>query len=431
MSVALWIAVVTVILFLLSILFSINFRFGCKIRIPAYILVSVLGGAAMVLFGQISLADIGGSFLENTSVNPIKILVLFLSMTVFSLILERTNFFRFVSSSVLKRAGKNQYVIFVCLYAINSLLTVFTSNDIIILTFTPFICHFCKAANINAIPYLIMEFVAANTWSLLFIIGNPTNIYISSAFGIGFFDYFTKMAIPTIIVGVVSFFCMMLLFGRSLKKDITPSVEVEKITNVPLMIISLGHLLLCVATLVISQYINMEMWIIAFGMALSVIVCSMVCLACQRRGLADVGEALKKMPFEIIPFIIGMFVIVLALDKTGATAWFAGLFLGTDSVFGVGFASLAGSNILNNIPMSVLFSKILVFGASEAQLYATVIASNVGAFITPVGALAGIMWSNLLRANKVHISVRRFIFYGIVIGIPAFTASLLFLEFIM
>lgn len=57
-----------------------------------------------------------------------------------------------------------------------AILTIFTSNDIVILTFTPFICYFSKNAKINPIPYLVAEF-AATTYSMMLIIGNPTNIY--------------------------------------------------------------------------------------------------------------------------------------------------------------------------------------------------------------------------------------------------------------
>ena len=431
MNIAFIIACITVVLFLFCILFSINFKIGSKIRLPGYILVSLLGGISMVLFNQISINDIWQSFSENTSVNPIKILVLFLSMTVFSLILERTDFFKFISGVVLKHSGKNQYVIFLSLYAIISLLTIFTSNDIIILTFTPFICHFCKSAKINPIPYLIMEFIAANTWSLFLIIGNPTNIYIASAFNISFAEYFIKMIVPTITVGLSSLAIMILIFNKHLKAKITPQVEITKVNNVPLMIVSLTHLLMCVVLLAVSQYMNVEMWIISFGMALSVTVSSVICLVLQKRSLTPIAQAAKSMPFEIIPFIIGMFIVVLALGKSGTTETLSNIISADKTVFSFGFLSLLAANILNNIPMSVLFSEILSLSCTEPQIYAVIVGSNIGAFITPVGALAGIMWSNLIRQSKVHISVARFIVYGLTVGIPSFFLTLLVLQFIM
>ena len=94
-----------------------------------------------------------------------------------------------------------------------SFITIISSNDVIILTFTPFICYFCKEMKVNPIPYLFMEFVAANTWSTLLIIGNPTNIYIATMQNINFISYLSYMLIPTIVIVGVSFLLMILLFS--------------------------------------------------------------------------------------------------------------------------------------------------------------------------------------------------------------------------
>ena len=74
-----------------------------------------------------------------------------------------------------------------------AILTIFTSNDIVILTFTPFICYFSKNAKINPIPYLVAEFAAANTYSMMLIIGNPTNIYLATSASIDFISYFNTI----------------------------------------------------------------------------------------------------------------------------------------------------------------------------------------------------------------------------------------------
>jgi hypothetical protein len=90
------------------------------------------------------------------------------------------------------------------LYITVAILTVFTSNDIIILSFTPFVCYFAKNAHIDPMPYLAAEFIAANTWSMALIIGNPTNIYLVTATGGDFVSYAKVMLIPTLVAGVVS-----------------------------------------------------------------------------------------------------------------------------------------------------------------------------------------------------------------------------------
>lgn len=428
MLITLLISFIVVGVFIASILFlpSVVVR---KHNIKIYSLIPIIGAIVLIMSERVDFGYVVKAFSENTSVNPLKILVLFLSMTTFSLLLEQTGFFAYISTKVLERAGHNQYVVFLSLYAVVSILTVFTSNDIIILTFTPFICHFCRSAKIRTMPYLIMEFVAANTWSLLLIIGNPTNIYICGAFGIDFIEYLKVMLLPTVAAGLTSLGIMLLIFFKTLKRKMGACEEHAEITDKPVMIISLTHLALCVVTLAVSQYIGVEMWLLSLGMAVSNIVCVVIALAIRRKKLSMVSHGLSGMPLEIIPFIIGMFIIVLALETSGVTDAIRRALLELPSVFTYGYLSFFSANIVNNIPMSVLFSKILSHRTmSNIQaVYATVIGSNIGAFLTPVGALAGIMWTNLLRKNKVRLSFVSFIKYGVMIGIPSISAALLVL----
>lgn len=419
----------TILAFILSILFLPQISLGKKRKLKIYPFLPFLGALLMLACGGVQFSGIVSAFTEDSSVNPIRILILFFAMTIFSLILDQTGFFEHISGVILQKSGHNQYRIFLSLYAIISFLTIFTSNDIVILTFTPFICHFCKAAKIDPIPYLIMEFVAANTWSLFLLIGNPTNIYISGAFHIGFAEYIQKMALPTVAAGLTTLVIMSLLFRKKLHGEIMTTTIIEPITDRPLMWVALGHLVACVMMLSISQLIGLEMWLIALGMAILAVVCSAICLLVRKKRLVPIGHAIGKMPFEIVPFIVGMFVIVLALEKSNFTHQIAELLKFDGSVFSFGFLSFLCSNILNNIPMSVLFSKILGFEATAGQIYATIIGSNIGAFITPVGALAGIMWLNLLKQNSVKLSTLRFVLFGIAIGVPAMLASLLVLQF--
>ena len=171
-----------------------------------------IGALIIVIFGAISLREAAGGLIRESAVNPIKILALFFSMTYMSVFLDELGFFRYLAAYTVNKTGNSQIKLFFGMYAMISVLTIFTSNDIIILTFTPFICYFAKNVKINPIPFLMGEFVAANTWSMFFVIGNPTNIYLATSGGINFLQYFQAMWLPTIFGGVTSFFILLLLF---------------------------------------------------------------------------------------------------------------------------------------------------------------------------------------------------------------------------
>ena len=144
----------------------------------------------MLATDRLSISSAISGITADTSVNPIKILLLFLSMTLLSVYLGDAGFFDYLANRIFLKTKGGKLKLFLVLYAVVSILTVFTSNDVIILTFTPPVCIFAKKAKISPIPFLLGEFVAANTWSMAFIIGNPTNVYLAGSAGISFLEYF-------------------------------------------------------------------------------------------------------------------------------------------------------------------------------------------------------------------------------------------------
>lgn len=391
--------------------------------------VPVFAGALVLLFtGVLPFSHVWESFTANTAVNPIKVLVLFLSMTVQSVFLDEAGFFKYLASKVLEKANSNQLVLFACLYLLVSVLTVFTSNDIIILTFTPFICYFAKNAKIDPMPYLFAEFVAANTWSMALIIGNPTNIYLATTNGIDFAAYLKVMFIPTVVGGIVAFGVLYLIFAKRLKKPIEGVSKEEPIKEKKLMIIGLAHLSLCVLLLTVSSYIGIEMWLITLGFAVSLMFLAVLYRLVAGHGGYTVKGSIKRLPYEIIPFVLSMFVLVLALDESGFGEFVSGYLSGKNSVMKYGVSSFLVSNIMNNIPMSVLFSSILSNApevAHKGDVYAAIVGSNLGAFFTPMGALAGIMWSGILKKSGVRFNYLMFIKYGVAVSVPTLVATLL------
>ena len=403
---------------------KLNFKsFG----VNTYWLVTLLGAGTLLICRYISFSEVFDGLTADTAVNPLKILVLFLSVTLLSIFLDETGFFKYLANAVLKKAGSSQIKLFTAFYITTSLVTVFTSNDIVILTFTPFLCYFAKNAKVNPIPYLVSGFVAANTCSMLLIIGNPTNIYLAAANGIDFLGYLKIMALPSLFAVVAAYAVMLLLFYKKLKQPIASSPEKIIIENKPLFAVSLTLLLACTLFLAISSYINVEMWVIALLAAAVLIVTALGFGAVKRTSPKELWRTLARAPWDLIPFVISMFVLVLSLEKYEVTAKLASLFGENNAILTYGFSSALFANLINNIPMSVLFSAILQNVPPAAALhgvYGSIIGSNIGAFLTPVGALAGIMWLSILKKNDIDFNFIKFVKYGVIIAVPVLLASL-------
>lgn len=421
------ISLTTFLLMTLSIVFFPFLRIG-KLKLGTYWMIGMLGAIILLIFSFAPIKEVFEELTASRSVNPLKILVLFFSMTILSIYLDEVGLFRFLASLATKKAKESQLGLFFIFYALTSVLTVFTSNDIVILTLTPFICFFAKNAKINPLPYLIAEFAAANTWSMMLIIGNPTNIYLATSAHIDFISYFKTMLVPTLFAGIVELVLIYLIFHKQLKTPIHAEGEDYHIESKPDLILGVSLLAVCLVLMVISSYASFEMWIISAGCALSLLIAALIERLITHRHWEYLVDSFERLPYELVPFILSMFVIVVGLNFQGISSYLGNLFNGGSPIWVYGFASFFASNFINNIPMSILFSSLpsgLSGRAFSQAVYSSIIGSNIGAFLTPIGALAGIMFSSLLGKYEVKFSFLDFAKYGFIIAIPTISAALL------
>lgn len=428
------ICAVTCITMIVFILTKPSFKLG-KVSVDTYWIIALMGAIALLVSGQVDVKAIGEAMIADSAVNPLKILVLFVSMTILSIYLDELGFFSYLANFTLKKAKASQFKLFLYLYLIVSVLTIFTSNDVIILSFTPFICYFAKNAKIDPIPYLAGEFVSANTWSMALIIGNPTNIYLATANGIDFLGYLKVMILPTIVAGLVAFGMLLLIFGKKLKGKIEGEPETVVIKDKVNLIIGIVHLALCTLLLAIGSYIKIEMWMVSLGAVASLFLCVEISSLIRHQRPSELIKSLSRAPWQLIPFVLSMFVLIIGLAQNGVTEKLARLFgSGKANVFVYGLSSFVMANVINNIPMSVLYSSIIGFAEQSALTsgtYASIIGSNIGAFLTPIGALAGIMWTSILKKHKLKFGYANFLFIGVTVAVPTILASLLTLWLIL
>ena len=420
---------ITFVSVILSILLFPHIRIG-RFRLDTYWIIALIGAVALLASSLAPIKDVWSQLISNTSINPIKILILFFSMTTISVILDELGLFRYLASVASNKAKEHQIVLFLMFYLLTSVLTVFTSNDIVILTLTPFICFFSKRSTINPVPYLVAEYVAANTWSLTFIIGNPTNIYLATSHGIDFVSYFKVMAVPTLVGGLVELGLLLLIFRKSLKQPIQSNELIYHLDDKIPVFVGIGVLAVCLTFLVISSYINIGMWLISLMCAVTLVLFMIIYSCFNKENFIHVKESARRLPYQLIPFFLSMFVIVVAINSQGISDSLRGFLAEKNSIWVYGYSSFLASNLINNIPMSILFANLT---PNIEAVYASIIGSNIGAFLTPIGALAGIMFTSLVAKNNIRFRFIDFIKYGVIISIPVITVILgmtaLFLNF--
>lgn len=415
---------------ILGMLFCIFKVPNLKIKdhvIDTFYLPILLVAIIFLIFPLFDKTELFNILFSNSKLNPLKILVLFISVSFISIVLDEGGFFSYIAIKFINRFKASQYALFFSLYLLISILTIFTSNDIVILTFTPFILYFAKRGNINPIPFLIMEFVAANTYSMLLPIGNPTNVYLSSVYELDFISYVSKMILPTIFIGITSIIILVLLFRKDLNKKIEVFNDKEVfLKNKVICIVSLADLLLTTTFLVISNYINIEMWIIALVFA-STLLIFIAAYSIFKKNHLYITLPVRRLPYSLIPFILSMFVIIMALESYDIFANISNLFekINNENLKEIVYliSSTLSCNLVNNIPMTIAFGSILQNTNNINLVYSTIIGSNIGAILSPVGALAGIMWLRILKQNDVDYGFVKFLKNGSIITLGLLIAG--------
>lgn len=378
-------------------------------RIDTYWLITTIGAILILLFNISTAGDILNLFIQNNSTNPFKIIVLFLSLTFISKFLDAVGLFNFLASRASRIGKGNQFIIFTAFYFLISLLTIATNNDIIIIV-TPIMIYFAKASKIKPMPYLIMVCFVLNTLSTTFLTTNVSNLYLGSFFGITYFDYLAKLTPVSLILMLILYILLILVFYKDLKIKIEVEVEKEPIKNKFLLCLGLTSLILTTIFLIISNLINVEMYLITLIFALIDLLIGSIYCFIKKEDKIYIFKPVKTLPYEFIPFLISMFIIISSLNQTDLLLQIGNLLNSIESieaeVFAYGLTSVISANLVNNVPMSLLYANILNANTLTTvdNVYAAILASNLCALITPCGALSSLMFMRICKENEVKIS---------------------------
>ena len=460
--------IIPIILIIIAILFSVlaavrPFKIG---KIPVNLATgSLLALLILLALRVLDLETIRLGILGNGQLEPWKIIVIFFSVAYVSISTDVTGIFDFLAYKITHKSNRNGYRLFLFIYLFTCVITVFTSNDIDILTLTPIIFYLSKHAKINVIPLLFAQFFATNIVSMFFYTGNPTNIIVANALGLGFLEYTKVMWLPTVIALVVNFALLFLFFRKTItRKYVFKNNSNYKVRNWFDAVLSSILLVSMLVVLGFSEYFHLPIWVITvtfaaifmiediiFGIFYKIKESKLSLVQLQKGkdvyGIpAEKNEfwvAFKRVPWKILPFIATFFIFVQGLKQYGVVDYFATIIshFSTSLASGIainGFFGLIMANIINNQPMTIFLSNILVsdsFVVSEVvfkgSAYAVVVASNLAASVTLIGALAGLMWKNILAKKGLKISYLDFLKKGVMITPVVFVVTLAVLYLVL
>lgn len=307
--------------------------------------VALLGGMLVIIGGVINQEQA----IEAIDFNTIGLLI---GMMVIVGIAKYSGLFEYLAVSAAKQSKGDPIKIMVSLTIITALLSALLDNVTTVLLIVPITFSIAKALEINPMPFLFAEIMASNIGGTSTLIGDPPNIMIGSATGLGFMDFVVNLAPVIVVIMIATVYLLKMLYRKQLvtreelKENIMRMDPYSQIKNMVLLKKSLFIIALVIFGFFIHQYVHLESATIALtGAALLLLITR-----------DDPEHALTAVEWPVIFFFAGLFILVGALEHVGVIEWIAleGLKLTGGAMLPTGmlilWLSAIASAFVDNIP---------------------------------------------------------------------------------
>jgi len=384
--------------------------------------IAMLGAASIIALGVISQDSAFGYIDFNT-------IGLLIGMMIIVGITRQSGIFEFLAIKSAKLAGGKPLAILAIMALFTGLASALLDNVTTVLLVVPVTYAICDRLAINVLPFLFTEILASNIGGTATLIGDPPNIMIGSATGLGFVDFLTNMTLPALIILGVTIILLVVIYRHDLEttpdriQKIIAMNEKQAIKDWGLLNRSLIVLGLTMVGFLLHQALHLESATIALlGAALLMLVSG-----------EHPEEVLLNIEWPTIFFFSGLFVLVGGLVETGVIAWIAqrALLLTGGDLMQTGvlvlWLSAIASAFVDNIPfVATMIPLLQTMGQlSSLPMEPTWWALSLGACLggngTLIGASANVVVAGIAEKYGDRIS---FIDY-LKIGFPMMLVSVL------
>ena len=389
----------------------------------ARVSLGVLG--LLIASGIASLTTIKSAIMPQMNIVPWQILIIFFGSAYICGSLDASGILKIIAYKFASFSNNGKKLFFNLLF-LAGIMTVFTSNDIVTLTLTPIVIYISQYAGINPLPYLITIFFTSNTWSMFFYIGNPTNVIVAQAYSLTFFNYAKFMFFPTLVAILTSVAGFYFKYKEKLPGTINVNLDFDEksvIKDKRYTFLSSGLFVIFFFTISIGDLINLELWkSISIFTAIYVLLnlAFSDVLSEKDEFLIEIGkfdynitffvDTIKRVPWKMLPMVVTFFVFVHIFTLFGITKFVGQLFNFKNQLIGTIFTSYVtafAANVMINQPMTIFFAQAL-WKKPLNYAMSLILGSNIGGNITLIGALAGIMWSRILKFYGVEMNNKKF-----------------------
>ncbi|HLH96563.1 MAG TPA: arsenic transporter [Xanthobacteraceae bacterium] len=313
--------------------------------------------------------------------------------------------------------------LFVLVFAVGTIVTVFLSNDATAVVLTPAVYAVTRAAGAEPLPYLYVCAFIANAASFVLPISNPANLVLFGGQIPPLSSWIARFIGPSLVAIGTTFLVLRLTQRDLLNKPIGVRIQATPLPRAGRM--SAWGIAAAVVALLTASASGTRLGLPTFLAGVST---SGIVLLVERRAP---WELIRSVGWGVIALVAGLFALVQGLVRTGvidrighvlaaiaehspaAASWVAGI-----------FAALA-CNLTNNLPVGLISGSLVASGSLPGDVHRSLLVGvDLGPNLSITGSLATILWLAALRREGHDVRALDFLRLGAIVTVPSLVAAL-------
>jgi arsenical pump membrane protein len=350
-----------------------------------------------------------------------NVLLFILGLMGLSAAAEESGAFAWVAQLMLEVARGSRRRLFVLLFLSGAVLTFLLSNDATAIAFTPIVYRAVARRGGDAMPFLFGCAFVADTASFGLPFANPANLIVLRAPHA--VAYLVHLGPPEIAAIAINLILFLLVFRAQLRGRY--EFEVAGYPNVAATrtLVAIGVVVACY---LIALGLDVPLGPVALAGAMLTIVVAGV----------PPRNAVRHIGWSTFVLLAGLFTMLDAVARAGFVSWAlhalegAARYGNLAEIVAASSGCAVLSNLLNNLPVAVASSYLVVQAPSEHLAYPLIAGIDLGPNLTTAGSLATILWVGALRKRGIEVSALQYLRLGLVVVPPMLIATVLWLALV-
>jgi Na+/H+ antiporter NhaD/arsenite permease-like protein len=383
---------------------------------------AALLGAALIVVSQTVDQDQAIEAIDFNTIGLLAGMMLIVRLT------EPTGVYNYLAIRAGQLSKGRPFAVVLWLAATTAVLSAFLDNLTTVLLVVPITFLLADTLDIDAMPLILIEIIASNIGGTATLIGDPPNILIAGATDLSFMDFVSNLA-PVALIAFLAVTAMLYAFYRK-RLQIAPKARAKvmeldarrSIEDADELRRTMPVLVLTILVFFVHKPLHLEPATVALSGA-------SVMLVVTRQS---VEKAFEGIEWTTLFFFLGLFVLVGALEETGAIGEVAdGIATVTDGnrsaeILGIVWVSAVASGIVDNIPFTTAMIPVVEQlqgsdGGDDAYWWALALGACFGGNATLIAAAANVAAAGMAQRAGQPISFGAFLR----VGLPATFLSIL------